>query len=408
MEEKTKKRPSGLEWIKDIPFDWECTKVKFFYKYQAGGTPDTTNMEFYDGDNKWVTIGDMNKKFINDTTTKLTDKGIREVNIKISEKGSLLFSFKLSIGKVAICDEDLYTNEAIITINYKNCSNDIGYLYYAMPIFVTENANTNIYGAKLLNKELIQNAKIFIPPIQEQKKIAEFLNVKCNEIDRVISVLESQVKTLNKLKKSIIIETISIGLNKNVEFKSSDTDYSKKCPKHWIRTRVKFLCDMRSGSAITAEEIEDSGKYLVYGGNGIRGYYSQYTNCGENVLIGRQGALCGNVHYAKGKYWASDHAIVTYNYSNVDNKFLYYLFNAMNLNQYSQSAAQPGLAVSTIQRLNVCVPETIMEQRDIVEYLDKKISAIDVLIENKLNSIKTIVEYEKSLIFEYVTGKKRV
>ena len=130
---------------------------------------------------------------------------------------------------------------------------------------------------------------------------------------------------------------------------------------------------MQAGKNLISEQISISGDFPVYGGNGQRGFYSEYNYEGKRLLVGRQGALCGNVHRADGRFWATEHAIVTKNTHLCNIDFLYYLLISMNLNQYvSSTAAQPGLAVSTIQNICTCLP-CITEQEKISAYLDKKI-----------------------------------
>ena len=154
-------------------------------------------------------------------------------------------------------------------------------------------------------------------------------------------------------------------------------------------------------------EISDNGTYPVYGGNGLRGYYEEYSNDGEYILIGRQGALCGNINYASGKFWATEHAVVCYPKREFAKKWLGELLRTMNLGQYSLSAAQPGLSVERIKNLKMPLP-SLFEQQIIASYLDSKCSEIDNLIAVKQQKIETLKEYKKSLIFECVTGKKEI
>ena len=93
-------------------------------------------------------------------------------------------------------------------------------------------------------------------------------------------------------------------------YNDSGVEWLGEVPEHWESRRLKTLCDMQSGDAITAVSIEETGEYPVFGGNGIRGYASNYTHDGDFVLIGRQGALCGNVHVVRGRFWSSEHAVV--------------------------------------------------------------------------------------------------
>jgi type I restriction enzyme S subunit len=126
---------------------------------------------------------------------------------------------------------------------------------------------------------------------------------------------------------------------------------------------------MRSGTDITADHIEPQGLYRVYGGNGVRGWTDTFTHEGVYPLVGRQGARCGNVHLARGRFWASEHAVVASPARDVDPAWLAYLLEVMNLGQYSQAAAQPGLAVERI-----CVLPTVLPEHDeqvlVVRYLD--------------------------------------
>jgi type I restriction enzyme S subunit len=151
-------------------------------------------------------------------------------------------------------------------------------------------------------------------------------------------------------------------------------------------------------------DINDTGDYPVYGGNGLRGYYYKYSNDGDYILIGRQGALCGNINYAHGKFWATEHAVVCYPKREFAYKWLGELLRAMNLGQYSLSAAQPGLAVERINNLKMPLPP-LNEQLTIADYLDNKCAEIDALITTKQQKIETLKDYKKSLIYEAVTGK---
>ena len=128
-------------------------------------------------------------------------------------------------------------------------------------------------------------------------------------------------------------------------------------PSSWSESKVKSLAPgMQAGEAITAESIEPAGTYPVYGGNGLRGYTQAKTHHGTRILIGRQGALCGNVHLVSGEFWASEHAIVARAADEVDPRWLAYLLRVMNLGQYSQTAAQPGIGTAQINALPVPVP----------------------------------------------------
>lgn len=170
----------------------------------------------------------------------------------------------------------------------------------------------------------------------------------------------------------------------------------------WKVLKLKYLIDLRSGDAIPGEEIKDIGEYPVFGGNGLRGFTDQYNQEGKRVLIGRQGALCGNVNYADGRFWATEHAIVATPKVELDSSWLGETLKVMNLNQYSQSAAQPGIAVEVIANLDLSVPP-IEEQRAISGFIDLKTAPIDRLIAEKQKLLGTLSEKRRALINHAIT-----
>ena len=131
------------------------------------------------------------------------------------------------------------------------------------------------------------------------------------------------------------------------------------------------VCLLKAGKFVSANDISpeyNKGLYPCFGGNGIRGYVADYTHDGEFPLIGRQGALCGNVNLASGKFHATEHAVVVQPKAEMNVHWLYYALNAMNLGQYATGAAQPGLAVSKLETLSIEIPN-ISEQNKIAQTL---------------------------------------
>jgi type I restriction enzyme S subunit len=169
-------------------------------------------------------------------------------------------------------------------------------------------------------------------------------------------------------------------------------------PSNWSESKLKYVAPgMQAGEAITAESIEPVGTYPVYGGNGLRGYTEAKTHHGTRILIGRQGALCGNVHLVSGEFWASEHAIVARAADAVDSRWLAYLLHVMNLGQYSQTAAQPGIGTAQINALPVPVPP-LSEQRAIADYLNREAARIDTLIEEQQRLIEMLRERRTAVI----------
>jgi type I restriction enzyme S subunit len=157
-------------------------------------------------------------------------------------------------------------------------------------------------------------------------------------------------------------------------------------PDDWEVKKLSDLSSMKSGEAITSKNIHNADKYPCFGGNGLRGYTSSYTHHGDFALIGRQGALCGNVQFVAGNFFASEHAVVVTPQERTDIKWLYYMLLAMNLNQYAESSAQPGLSVEKINKLPIPIPPTKPEQTAIAAALsdmDSLIDGVEKLLEKK-------------------------
>ena len=207
LDSEVEMKDSGIPWIGMVPSDWVICKIKHAYIFHTGGTPDTDEPYFYSGDKIWVNISDLNARHVNDSQKYLSQEGVDAASIPISKKGSLLFSFKLSLGKVSFCSADLYTNEAIAT--FVEGDNSLNFLYYAAPLEIVQNADENIYGAKLLNQRLIRNAVIALPPRREQDLIADYLDSECSRIDRLIELEECRIEKLDEFKQSIIYEYVT-------------------------------------------------------------------------------------------------------------------------------------------------------------------------------------------------------
>lgn len=188
------------------------------------------------------------------------------------------------------------------------------------------------------------------------------------------------------------------------QMKDSNIEWIGSVPQDWEIVPVKFLCSMQAGKTLSSEQISEEGTYPVYGGNGQRGYYDEYNTEGDYLLVGRQGALCGNVHLVKGCFWATEHALVTKptNYSDIT--FLYYLLVGMNLNQYvSSTAAQPGLSVSTISNISTCLVP-MNEQKRIAVYLERQCDYLDGIFEKTRASIEEYKKLRQAVITKTVTG----
>lgn len=188
----------------------------------------------------------------------------------------------------------------------------------------------------------IKQIKCKFPSLPEQKKIAAFLSL----VDARIEKQRQLIENLKKYKRGTIDHILS-GKSKAFPITPS-----------WTKQTLSGLCsEFKSGRNISATLIHENGSYHVYGGNGIRGYCNQCSHDGEYVVVGRQGALCGNVRLIQGQNYLSEHAIAVKANEENETRFLLYLLDYMKLGQYSDQGAQPGLAVNKLLRLKCFVPD---------------------------------------------------
>lgn len=212
----------------------------------------------------------------------------------------------------------------------------------------------------LPKKQLIDKLILKIPRINTQIRIAKILT----SCDKVIEQTESVIDKYKAIRQGMLHDLFNRGLDKNGKLRPTPTEAPELykdtelglIPKEWNVKRLNEIATMKSGEGITSRFISNHGNYPVYGGNGLRGFTSSYTHEGEFVLIGRQGALCGNTVRVSGKFYASEHAVVVNPFNFIDVDWLFQKLKGMNLNQYSEASAQPGLAVSKILRLFIDTP----------------------------------------------------
>ena len=311
------------------------------------------------------------------------------------------------VGKCAVVDHDIQSVFGAFMMRYRPKIH-ARYAFYMFQCVVAK--YKGMYATSTVNQitlAILSRMNTIIPPLPEQKRIAAFLEVKCADIDKAIAAKQKQLDCIDEMWKNILYKATTQGLDA-VGMERTNNVLFPKVPCGWKIKRLKRICSMRSGDNLGAADIFPDGDYPVYGGNGLRGFYSDFNVSGKFILVGRQGALCGNVHLVEGKFWATEHALITTLYPNMEVRFVAYMMGAMNLNQYaSQSAAQPGLAASKILNVETVVPP-YSEQCEIANYLDAKRKNLDELKDNLRRQIEVLEQYRKSLIHECVMGERRV
>lgn len=429
MQTYTHYKNSGIDWLGDIPARWEIVKLKHLLKFDTGATPSTNNMDYFEGNNIWVSIGDLGNKFINKSSKMISEKAIKIARMNIVKKGSLLYSFKLSVGIVSFADCDLYTNEAIASFSSIQNKN-LNFWYYAFPFFIEKNAIENIYGAKLLNQFLIKNALLIYTPSTEQQQIANYLDKKTAQIAQFIANKEKLISLLEEEKKAIISHAVTKGLNKSVTLKPSGVEWLGDIPEHWeVRKLNQLTSILTCGVAATPKYVDKNEGVPFLSAQNVRpnrmdltkfNYISKnlHKELTKNrmpkkgdVLITRVGAGIGDACIVDIDMEFSVYVSLTHIRTTKEllNKFLMFFFHTeysklLNNSGTIEGGGQGNLNIQNVRRYMIPLPP-LSEQQAIVNYIETQSQKIEQLISKYQQEIDLIKEYQQRLIHDAVTGK---
>lgn len=397
-------KDSGVKWLGEIPGHWEMKRWRFL---MSENTTKNTNckerlqLQFRYGDIVRK-VNQSEESDVLDTISKYTIVEPDDIMIN-----GLNLNYDFISQRVAQVQERGVITSAYISLRPTEIANSRYFTYFLKSMDAKKMFHGMGTGIRLtLSYNELKNQFIPCPSPEEQTAIASYLDTATAKIDAAIAQQQKMIDLLNERKQIIINRAVTKGLNPNAKMKDSGVEWIGEVPEHWEVRRLKHIAKLQSGDTISSDSFTETG-YPVFGGNGFRGYTNRFTNDGDYVLIGRQGALCGNVNYAHGQFFASEHAVVVYPYHKENLVWLGEVIRASNLNQYSQSAAQPGLAVSLIQ--NICYPYPPKEERDeIALYIEKNIKVMEAGIKNYQQQISLLQERKQIIINEVVTGKVKV
>jgi type I restriction enzyme S subunit len=239
-------KDSGVEWIGQVPEHWQLRKVAWDLVMSIGWTPDTKNRRYYGGDYNWVSIADLTKNRINETGQKITQLAVDEMKGSQAPAGSLLFSYKLTIGMVALLDQPAYTNEAIAAF-YPNKKINMNFWKYAVVVILPRYSRKNIYNSDLLNQELMNSARFYAPSYDEQATIAAALDRETARIDALVEKKTRFIELLKEKRQALITHAVTKGLDPNAKMKDSGVEWIGQVPEHWQLRKVAWDLVMSIG-----------------------------------------------------------------------------------------------------------------------------------------------------------------
>lgn len=427
-----KMKDSGIVWAIKIPENWDVMPNKFLMRKEKAIVCK------YNGEN----------------ILSLTMNGVIVRNFESGGKMPLSFDGyqRIKAGNLLLCLFDIDVTPRCVGIIKNEGLTSPAYSQYVM--MTKANANYYYYYYLMLDftKELLHMAKnlrhsfsdeqfgallTIVPPLEEQKQIADFLDKKCAEIDKLIELQESMIEKLKEYKQSVITQAVTKGLDPDVPMKDSGIEWIGKIPEGWEIIKIKDSFNLGKGLPITKADLLQNGAPVIsYGqihsksNNGVsindslirfvkEDYYKSapyaLANKGDFIFADTSEDIegCGNCVYldAANSLFAGYHTIVMKSKQKQSNKYFAYLFKSDIWRAQIRTKVSGIKVFSVTQRIlkdiQLLLPSNIIQQQ-IADYLDKKCAEIDDLIKLKEQKIEKLKEYKKSLIYEYVTGKKEV
>lgn len=423
-------KDSGIEWLGEIPEHWEVVKIKHIAEIITGKTP-TLDSEW--GDNMFFitpTDCDLDKKYVSSSLRKLSQNGIKNFDSLVIPKNSILVTCIASIGKVAINLEEVITNQQINSVipNADLVLPDFIFYQLLATMPFAERYFCGYSILPILNKSEFSNIKIPLPPIEEQKAIADFLDSKCKLIETFIEKKQKLITLLNEKKQALINECVTKGLDKNVNFKDSGIEHLGAIPTHWEVRRLATFGKFSKGGNISRQDLVENGEQALLYGDIYMNYEistsfldSQIsTNTSPSATPIYRGDILfagsGETKEDIGKnivYLGEDKAfaggdIIIFRQKENNALFLSYALNTKYAKFYKGIESKGEIIVhiyaSNLKDIKIPLPP-IEEQKQIAKFLDSEISKIDSIIGKIKKQIELIKEYKSTLISQAVCGR---
>lgn len=428
-------KPSGIDWIGDIPNNWETSRIKYQYQISLGkmlqpiqeNSTDTLEHYMCSANITWAGVDTSILKQMWFSPAEKKQYRLLDGDLLVSEGGDVAVS---CIWRNEL--DECYLQNAVHRVR-QNALSDNRFIYYWL-FFLKNYGIVDLICNKAtiahFTKEKFGELPICIMSIDEQVAIADFLDKECAQIDSIAADLAKQIALLQQYKKSLITETVTKGLDKSAPMKDSGVEWIGKIPEHWQKTRIKFEASI-IGSGTTPDSgnsmYYDNGEHSwiqsgdLYGKDYIYETEKQLTNLAilechalnwytkDFVVVAMYGASVGNVAISKIDSFTNQACCVIKLNEKNDNRYLFYFLKAAQEEMLLKAfgGTQPNISQIIIKNLNFLnVP--LLEQIEIADFLDSKCDMINEMLKSKKDQYDILIKHKKSLIYEYVTGKKRV
>lgn len=367
--------------------------LQVFSDIYTGGTPDRSVSRYWEhGTVPWINSGSVNQGTILDPSALITVEAFERSSTSWARKEDLVIALAgqgRTKGMVAQMGIDACVNQSMAVIKIRPESAFVSrFVFYAVDCQYRK-IRFMAGGDKRDGINLTHVGAIRIPffPMETQHRIADYLDRETAEIDAAVADLDKYVELLKKREEILVEELL--------------------CKSEFPKVPLFTFCHLSSGDGIDKGDLEHSGRFPVYGGNGVMGYSDRSNRNQDTLVVGRVGALCGNVHYAKAPFFVTDNALVLSLKSDVSLDWLQFALRNLRLRDLSQSSAQPVITATTVLRQRVSLPPA-PRQLQIASRLGEETAEIKALIAESTKLRDLLLQRRSVLITEVVTGRKQV
>lgn len=414
----TRMKESGIDWIGQIPEEWVISKIKFTTQLNGRiGWQGLTSAEYKEEGPYLITGTDFYNGAINfETAVHIDEKRWSEASQIQVENGDLLITKDGTVGKVAIIsglDDKASLNSGVLRIQtVDEIDRKFLYLVLLSDEFWMWFNYTNSGASTILHlyQNVFDEFTFTFPSKNEQQKIADFLDKKTAQLDKVKALLEEQIQKLKDYRASLIYETVTKGLDKNVPMKDSGIDWIGQVPEGWEISKIRYLVTTRSEKRITDSSIPYIGLENIESQTGKFVETGIQVDKSENIVVEIGDVLFGKLRPYLRKYWRATFPSTAS--SELDMNFLYYAIQSDSfieeVNTSTYGSKMPRASWEYIKNMKITFPSSLVEQQKIANLLDENTAQIDNLIQIKNQQIKNINKQRQTLIYDYVTGKRRV
>lgn len=426
-----KMKNSGIEWIGEVPNCWDIDKIKYHLKRNEPKNPG--NKMILSVYREYGVIPKDSRDDNHNVTSEDTSK------YKYVKEGNLVINkMKAWQGSLAVSQYEGIVSPAYFVYEFTDKNLDKRYFHHLIRGCYKDEFRRVSGGIREgqwdLSPEEFSKTLILLPTFEEQQKIADYLDKKCEEIDSLSLEIQSQISVLEDYKKSVITEAVTKGLNPDVEMKDSGIEWIEKLPITWCKARIGYNSWIRARlgwKGLKAEEYVDKGYAFLSAFNIINNQLNwndlNYINqerydespeiklCIGDIILVKDGAgigKCARIDALPvGEATTNGSLAVISTYDSLNYKYLYYYLQSSMFQNYilriMNGMGVPHLSQEHLRKIIIPIPP-IREQQEISDYLDYRCIKIDDAINEKREQLEVLEQYKKSLIYEYVTGKKEV